>query len=112
MFAPISLYIHIPWCIQKCPYCDFNSHQKNDLFNEARYIDCLLADMANDVARFQCTTIHSIFIGGGTPSLFSAEAYDKLFSGLKKLLSWSDKTEITLEANHQPTFNWGAILSR
>lgn len=99
MFAPISLYIHIPWCIQKCPYCDFNSHQKNDLFNEARYIDCLLADMANDVARFQCTTIHSIFIGGGTPSLFSAEAYDKLFSGLKKLLSWSDKTEITLEAN-------------
>jgi putative oxygen-independent coproporphyrinogen III oxidase len=99
MSAPISLYVHIPWCIQKCPYCDFNSHQKNELFNESRYVDCLLSDMAHDVERFQRTSIHSIFIGGGTPSLFSPQAYDKLFSGLQKLLSWQEDTEITLEAN-------------
>lgn len=99
MSTPISLYIHIPWCIQKCPYCDFNSHKKNDVFNESRYVDCLLMDMAHDIERFQRTSIHSIFIGGGTPSLFSPQAYDKLFTGLQKLVSWKDNTEITLEAN-------------
>ena len=99
MSAPISLYIHIPWCIQKCPYCDFNSHQKNDAFNESSYVDCLLLDLQNDVERFQRRTIQSIFIGGGTPSLFSATAYEQLFSGIRKLVSWSNETEITLEAN-------------
>lgn len=99
MSAPISLYIHIPWCIQKCPYCDFNSHQKNDVFNESRYVDCLLLDMQQDVERFQRKFIHSIFIGGGTPSLFSAKAYEQLFTGLNTLVSWSNEIEITLEAN-------------
>jgi putative oxygen-independent coproporphyrinogen III oxidase len=94
-----SLYIHIPWCIQKCPYCDFNSHQKNALFNEMAYVDCLIADFEEDVTRFGKTKISSIFIGGGTPSLFSGEAYEKLFTGLKQIACLEANIEITLEAN-------------
>lgn len=96
---PTSLYIHIPWCIKKCPYCDFNSHQKNQDMDEMRYVDCLLNDLAQDVKHFPRQICHSIFIGGGTPSLFSAEAYDRLLSGLKQYLTWESSTEITLEAN-------------
>ncbi len=95
-----ALYIHIPWCIKKCPYCDFNSHQKNGDLPEKAYIERLIADFNADLASFPThLPIQSIFIGGGTPSLFSAEAYVQLFAGLKQALSFAHDIEITLEAN-------------
>ena len=96
---PLSLYIHIPWCIRKCPYCDFNSHKSPDNLPEERYIKALIDDLKIDLARFPGRTIHSIFIGGGTPSLFSASAYDTLFNTIKSLLPFAADIEITLEAN-------------
>lgn len=96
---PASLYIHIPWCIKKCPYCDFNSHKSPDLLPEKSYIQALLSDLKMDLKQFASRTVSSVFIGGGTPSLISPEGYDTLFSGLKKLLPFSDGIEITLEAN-------------
>ena len=96
---PLSLYIHIPWCIRKCPYCDFNSHKSPDNLPEERYIKALIDDLKIDLSRFPGRTIHSIFIGGGTPSLFSASAYDTLFNTIKSLLPFAADIEITLEAN-------------
>jgi oxygen-independent coproporphyrinogen-3 oxidase len=96
---PLSLYIHIPWCIRKCPYCDFNSHKSPDTLPEQNYIKALIEDLSEDLKRFTPRTIHSIFIGGGTPSLFSANAYDQLFTELKKLLPFAANIEITMEAN-------------
>ncbi len=95
---PLSLYIHFPWCIKKCPYCDFNSHKKDSYFDEAAYIQCLIKDFTQDYARFgQNRQIHSIFMGGGTPSLFSAQALAPLFKTIEPY--YSDNIEITLEAN-------------
>lgn len=99
MKFPLSLYIHIPWCLKKCPYCDFNSHAKNDALPEKEYIDQLLRDLQTQLIHVQDRPIHSIFIGGGTPSLFSPSAYAELFSRLKKYLVFEDNIEITLEAN-------------
>lgn len=97
---PLSLYIHIPWCLKKCPYCDFNSHAVKDKLPENRYVDLLLADLARDVARYQIARpLHSIFIGGGTPSLFSPDALNKLLQGVKTQISFVENIEITLEAN-------------
>lgn len=96
---PLSLYIHIPWCIQKCPYCDFNSHQSPQQRPEIAYIEALLADLDNDRLNADTRPISSIFIGGGTPSLFSEQAYDLLFDGLHQRLHLVDNIEITLEAN-------------
>ena len=96
---PLSLYIHIPWCIRKCPYCDFNSHKSPDRLPEQEYIQALIDDLAIDLNDFPPREIQSIFIGGGTPSLFSAEAYQQLFTKLKKMLPFSPKIEITMEAN-------------
>ena len=96
---PLSLYIHIPWCIRKCPYCDFNSHKSPDKLPEDSYVAALIADLQDDLAQFPGRTIDSIFIGGGTPSLFSAHAYETLFNQLKKLLPFSVDIEITMEAN-------------
>lgn len=96
---PLSLYIHIPWCIRKCPYCDFNSHKSPDQLPEMQYVQALIADLKQDLMRFSARSIQSIFIGGGTPSLFSAEAYAVLFDALKSLLPFSPTIEITLEAN-------------
>jgi putative oxygen-independent coproporphyrinogen III oxidase len=97
---PLSLYIHIPWCIKKCPYCDFNSHAVKDGMPEAAYIDALLRDLAEDVRRYRINRpIRSIFIGGGTPSLFSPEAFDRLLSGIAEQVRLEDDVEITLEAN-------------
>lgn len=96
---PISLYIHIPWCVRKCPYCDFNSHKSPEHLPEENYITALLEDLKSDLQRFPRKTIDSIFIGGGTPSLFSATAYDTLFSNLRPLLPFAENIEITLEAN-------------
>ncbi|SMG64112.1 oxygen-independent coproporphyrinogen III oxidase [methanotrophic bacterial endosymbiont of Bathymodiolus sp.] len=97
---PLSLYIHFPWCIQKCPYCDFNSHALTEELPEGRYITALLNDLAQDLAQFQETrVIQSIFMGGGTPSLFSAPQLDRLLIAMQQQLTFSDDIEITLEAN-------------
>ena len=97
---PLSLYIHIPWCIKKCPYCDFNSHAVKGDTPEAAYIDALLKDLAEDVQRYVITRpISSIFIGGGTPSLFSPESINRLLRGIEQQLPLKPDIEITLEAN-------------
>ncbi|MCA0402840.1 MAG: radical SAM family heme chaperone HemW [Proteobacteria bacterium] len=96
---PTSIYIHIPWCIRKCPYCDFNSHKSPDTLPEDAYVDALINDFRHDLAIYSAREIETIFIGGGTPSLFSAEAYNKLFNELKKMVSFAKDIEITLEAN-------------
>ncbi|MDP1933134.1 MAG: radical SAM family heme chaperone HemW [Gammaproteobacteria bacterium] len=96
---PLSLYVHIPWCVRKCPYCDFNSHQKNGELPEADYIAALLRDFADDLPYVQGREISTIFFGGGTPSLFSASAYETLFAGLQKCVRFAPDIEITLEAN-------------
>ncbi len=95
---PLSLYIHLPWCEQKCPYCDFNSHQSND-FDEQAYIKTLTEDLQLDLPLIWGRQIISIFIGGGTPSLFSAEAIHQLLSDLRSLLNFNPGIEITMEAN-------------
>ncbi len=96
---PLSLYIHIPWCVRKCPYCDFNSHAQQGELPEAAYVAAMLEDLDQDLAYVQGRPIQSIFIGGGTPSLFSAAAYAELFAGLRQRLVFADDIEITLEAN-------------
>ena len=93
---PLSLYIHYPWCVKKCPYCDFNSHEG---IVHKGYIKALLKDLDNDLRHVQNRKIHSIFIGGGTPSLMSVDDAHELFEGLNKRLSLSKNVEITLEAN-------------
>ncbi|MCL9780893.1 radical SAM family heme chaperone HemW [Vibrio sp. S4M6] len=100
---PLSLYIHIPWCVQKCPYCDFNSHTlKNDI-PESQYIEALLEDLAADIARYRLDNavrpLRSIFIGGGTPSLISAQGIATLLKGVQAQLPFSDDIEVTMEAN-------------
>jgi len=96
---PLSLYIHVPWCVRKCPYCDFNSHKSPDELPEDAYIDALIRDLEQELPSVWGRTIQTIFIGGGTPSLFSAEAYERLFSSIRALLPLSPHVEITLEAN-------------
>lgn len=96
---PLSLYIHIPWCVRKCPYCDFNSHAQQGELPETAYVAALLEDLQGDLEHVQGREIQSIFIGGGTPSLFSATAYQNLFIGLQAQLNFVDDIEITLEAN-------------
>ena len=96
---PLSLYIHFPWCVAKCPYCDFNSHALSSELPEDRYIDALLADLELELPRVWGRTVHSIFLGGGTPSLFSAAAMDRLLSGVRARLTVAPGAEITLEAN-------------
>ncbi|MES9852754.1 MAG: radical SAM family heme chaperone HemW [Candidatus Thiodiazotropha sp. L084R] len=96
---PLSLYIHIPWCVRKCPYCDFNSHaQKSDLPEQA-YVAALLRDLKADASYISGRKLNSIFIGGGTPSLFSAGAIATLLQGIAEQTDLSDSIEITLEAN-------------
>ncbi|ALH94507.1 radical SAM family heme chaperone HemW [Acinetobacter equi] len=100
---PLSLYIHMPWCVRKCPYCDFNSHAVPDgklsLDLEQEYLHALVEDFKTQVEFAQGRKIHSVFIGGGTPSLISAVGYQWLFTQLKAILSFEDQCEITLEAN-------------
>jgi oxygen-independent coproporphyrinogen-3 oxidase len=95
---PLSLYVHIPWCVKKCPYCDFNSHTKDKAYDEARYVDALLADLDEEYQHCQQRTLNSIFFGGGTPSLFSADSIHKILSHARQLFIFNE-TEITLEAN-------------
>ena len=96
---PLSLYIHLPWCVRKCPYCDFNSHEAKDELPEMAYVEALLRDLEQDLPRIWGRRVMSIFIGGGTPSLFSPEAMDQLLSGLRARLVINADAEITLEAN-------------
>jgi oxygen-independent coproporphyrinogen-3 oxidase len=96
---PLSLYIHFPWCVRKCPYCDFNSHEMRGGIPEKRYIDALMADLQQQLPSVWGRPLESIFIGGGTPSLMSAEGLDRLLSGLRALLGLTPACEITLEAN-------------
>ncbi len=101
-FSPsgqLGLYIHIPWCVRKCPYCDFNSHQSPDILPEADYVQALINDFKREYSGNISSPIQSIFIGGGTPSLFSASAIERLLSGIAAHASFADKIEITLEAN-------------
>ncbi|MCE0494124.1 radical SAM family heme chaperone HemW [Vibrio salinus] len=99
----LSLYVHIPWCVQKCPYCDFNSHALKTEIPEHTYIEALLDDLDSDLTRYHLQdhprTLHSIFIGGGTPSLISAKGIGRLISGIREKLTFSDNIEITMEAN-------------
>ena len=100
---PLSLYIHMPWCVRKCPYCDFNSHAVPDgklsLDLEREYLHALVEDFKTQVDFAQGRSIHSVFIGGGTPSLISAAGYQWLFTKLKALIPFEENCEITLEAN-------------
>jgi len=96
---PLSLYIHIPWCIKKCPYCDFNSHEAKNVIPEERYLNALIKDLENELPIIWGRSIESIFIGGGTPSLFSAEGIDRLLRSLRERLNIRPNIEITMEAN-------------
>jgi len=96
---PLSLYIHIPWCVRKCPYCDFNSHTAAEKLPEKEYLKSLFMDLEQDLPSVWGRTVQSVFIGGGTPSLFSAEAIDELICGLRMRLPLEPMAEITLEAN-------------
>jgi len=107
---PLSLYIHFPWCEKKCPYCDFNSHQIKEVlpgsnlqasngFDETRYIKALIADLETELPRIWGRQVHSIFIGGGTPSLLSAQGMDTLLSAIRARVHLEPDAEITMEAN-------------
>ncbi|MEG0171627.1 MAG: radical SAM family heme chaperone HemW, partial [Acinetobacter sp.] len=115
---PLSLYIHMPWCVRKCPYCDFNSHAVPDgqlsMDLEQQYLEALVADFETQVEMAQGRSIHSVFIGGGTPSLISAQGYQWLFGQLKARLDFKADCEITLEANpgtveHDPFADYLAV---
>ncbi len=96
---PLSLYVHLPWCLKKCPYCDFNSHEAQGELPEQRYLDALMADLEASLPLIWGRTVHSIFIGGGTPSLFSPQAIDRLLGDIRARMRLEPDCEITLEAN-------------
>ena len=96
---PLALYVHIPWCVRKCPYCDFNSHERVGALPEAEYVDKLLADLEQMLPSVWGRRLGTVFIGGGTPSLFSPDAIDRLLSGVRARLPLEPSAEITLEAN-------------
>ena len=96
---PLALYIHIPWCVKKCPYCDFNSHNAPNELPESEYIDCLIRDLENALPLIWGRTVYSIFIGGGTPSLFSGKSIDRLLTEIRSRINLSPFAEITIEAN-------------
>jgi putative oxygen-independent coproporphyrinogen III oxidase len=96
---PLSLYIHIPWCVRKCPYCDFNSHAAREEISEDAYINALIADLEQDLPAVWGRTIETVFIGGGTPSLFSPESIDRLLGAVRARVPLKPDAEITLEAN-------------
>jgi oxygen-independent coproporphyrinogen-3 oxidase len=96
---PLAAYVHIPWCVRKCPYCDFNSHAAGPSLPEDAYVTALLADLECDLDQVQSRRLSSIFFGGGTPSLFSPGALGRILEGLEQRVGFSDDIEITLEAN-------------
>lgn len=96
---PLGLYVHVPWCVRKCPYCDFNSHEARGEIPDIAYVDALLADLEQELPAVWGRAAGSVFIGGGTPSLLSPEALDRLLSGLRARLRLLPDAEVTLEAN-------------
>jgi putative oxygen-independent coproporphyrinogen III oxidase len=96
---PLSLYIHLPWCVRKCPYCDFNSHAIDNEPPEHRYVDALLRDLEIDARAVEGRVVQTIFLGGGTPSLFRPESIGRLLTGVRTRVAVADSAEITLEAN-------------
>ncbi len=96
---PLSLYVHLPWCLKKCPYCDFNSHESRGEVPESRYLDALCADLEASLPLVWGRRVHSVFIGGGTPSLFSPAGIDRLIGDIRARLPLEPGVEITLEAN-------------
>lgn len=98
ILPPLSLYIHIPWCVRKCPYCDFNSHEEK-IIPEQEYVAQCLRDLEQDLSFVQGRALQSIFFGGGTPSLFSGQSVKHILDGVQEKIPFSDDIEITLEAN-------------
>ncbi len=96
---PLSLYVHLPWCVRKCPYCDFNSHQARGALPFAAYVDALVADLDHDLPLAWGRTVHSVFFGGGTPSLFPAACIDAFLQAASARLRFAPGLEITLETN-------------
>jgi oxygen-independent coproporphyrinogen-3 oxidase len=99
MSAPIAIYVHLPWCVQKCPYCDFNSHARPERIPEAEYVAALLADLDGDLDLAGGREVTSVFLGGGTPSLFGTGAIASLLEGLAARLPFARDVEVTMEAN-------------
>jgi putative oxygen-independent coproporphyrinogen III oxidase len=97
--TPLTLYVHMPWCVRKCPYCDFNSHQLKSGRPDAAYIDALIRDFDTEVPRVRGRRIDSVFFGGGTPSLFAPSEFARLIAALKSRIDFASDAEITLEAN-------------
>jgi oxygen-independent coproporphyrinogen-3 oxidase len=96
---PLSLYVHLPWCVRKCPYCDFNSHTAGEGAPRERYLDALLVDLEGEAVRAAGRALQSIFLGGGTPSLFSPQEIERLLDGVRACFDLVDGAEITMEAN-------------
>jgi len=96
---PLALYAHLPWCVRKCPYCDFNSHERADALPEREYVDALVADLEGMLPSVWGRRLRTIFIGGGTPSLFSPESIDRLLAAIRARLPLEPDAEVTLEAN-------------
>ena len=96
---PLSLYIHIPWCVRKCPYCDFNSHEAREPVPEQRYIDALIADLESALPLIWGRKVYTVFFGGGTPSLFSAAGIEQIINAVRARVPLAIDAEITLEAN-------------
>jgi oxygen-independent coproporphyrinogen-3 oxidase len=96
---PLSLYVHVPWCVRKCPYCDFNSHEAKETPPESDYVAALIADLESALPQIWGRKVYTVFFGGGTPSLFSARAIDAVLSGIRARLPLAPDAEVTLEAN-------------
>jgi putative oxygen-independent coproporphyrinogen III oxidase len=96
---PLSLYVHLPWCVRKCPYCDFNSHQLKSAAPDGSYIDALIRDFDSELPQVRGRRIDTVFFGGGTPSLFSPEDFNRLLGALRRRIEFADDVEVTLEAN-------------
>ncbi|MCK5002089.1 MAG: radical SAM family heme chaperone HemW [Gammaproteobacteria bacterium] len=98
LLPPLSLYVHIPWCVKKCPYCDFNSHISNSI-DEKKYLAALMADLDTELETVNARPIKSIFFGGGTPSIFSPDTINRIIEGAQQRMTFDDNIEVTMEAN-------------
>ena len=102
VLPPLSLYIHIPWCVRKCPYCDFNSHEAkggSGAIPERQYIDALISDLDHTLPAIWGRRVYTVFFGGGTPSIFSAQAIDEILAAVRARVSLDSEAEITMESN-------------
>jgi len=99
VLPPLALYAHLPWCVRKCPYCDFNSHEKKDALPEREYVEALVADLEGLLPSVWGRRVTSVFIGGGTPSLFSPESIDALLAAIRARVTLEPGAEVTLETS-------------